>query len=666
MSPTPAELAEESSTTAGSDRNDAAQTNRALTLWSHIPRGSTLDAAEWQRRHRVLQWILALHVPALFLMSLLLGRGLTFTTYLLLPTVVLLLGSQSVARWRRTAAVLNTTGLTYCSIALVVISGGMIEAHFHFFIMIGLIALYQDWMPLGFNIGLTVISHGLGSALQANLIFSHHEGQQNPWLWAAIHGVAVLVAYAGVVAFWGITEDDQNERVELTRRLTTAKAAQQAAALEDINAVFLNIAHRSQAIVHRQLQVLDKAERAEDDPDQLGLLFQLDHLTTRERRNAENLIILGGGQPGRQWRNPVPLLELVRSAASETEQYTRVALGRMPRMMVAGRAVGDLIHLIAELLDNATSFSPPDARIDVRGNRVGKGVVLEVEDQGLGIEPERMEQLNAMLRSDSNLGPSAKSQDWRLGLFVVSRLARRHGISVTLVESAYGGVRAIALIPMSLLTEAPEGPSGTDLMDDLALAGTAPTPAQAGNVNGNGNGSDNGSGNGNGNGHRSGLPRHSRNGRLIEATVTEAPVDAPPAVADTPHVQQLEGPPAVQPDRHPDVQPKGQPVAPKRKPRPAPVPSIDSIAPVTAESEPGAQPTPGRPGLPTRKRQSHVAPELRDAPTSTSDEAEEDTAMIEISTVDDDAAAKQARSRMSAFQRGTAGGRTSSTDHTNQ
>ena len=337
-----------------------------------------------------------------------------------------------------------------------VISNGTIEAHFHFFIMIGLIALYQDWVPLGVNIGLTVISHGLGSALQANLIFNHPAAQQNPWLWAGIHGVAVLVAYAGVVAFWGITEDDQNDRVELTRRLTEARAAQQAAALEDINAVFLNIAHRSQAIVHRQLQVLDKAERAEEDPDQLGLLFQLDHLTTRERRNAENLIILGGGQPGRQWRNPVPLLELVRSAASETEQYTRVALGRMPRMMVAGRAVGDLIHLIAELLDNATSFSPPDARIDVRGNRVGKGVVLEIEDQGLGIEPERMEQLNEMLRSDSNIGPSAKSQDWRLGLFVVSRLARRHGINVTLVESAYGGVRAIALIPMTLLTDVPE------------------------------------------------------------------------------------------------------------------------------------------------------------------------------------------------------------------
>jgi signal transduction histidine kinase len=595
-------------------------------LWSHIPRGNTLDGAEWSRRHQVLQWVLGLHIPALFLMSLLLGRGLVFTAYLLLPTIILLGSSQATRSWRRLSSVLNTAGLTYCSIALVVISQGAIEAHFHFFIMIGLIALYQDWVPLGVNIGITVISHGLGTALQANLIFNHPAAQQNPWLWAGIHGVAVLVAYAGVVAFWGITEDDQNDRVELTRRLTEARAAQQAAALEDINAVFLNIAHRSQAIVHRQLQVLDKAERAEEDPDQLGLLFQLDHLTTRERRNAENLIILGGGQPGRQWRNPVPLLELVRSAASETEQYTRVALGRMPKMMVAGRAVGDLIHLIAELLDNATSFSPPDARIDVRGNRVGKGVVLEIEDQGLGIEPERMAQLNEMLRSDSNIGPSAKSQDWRLGLFVVSRLARRHGINVTLVESAYGGVRAIALVPMTLLTDVPETETDDETPGDLALAGTLPAPAPAPNGNGsNGNGS---------NGHRpQPRPRHALNGRVTEATVV---ADAPAPAAPAPDAPAPETP---------------APAAPAAVEGPAP--AAPAAGAPTATNQ-------GRPGLPTRKRQAHVAPELKEAPAPAEADLGADepgTAAIETFTVADDAAAQQARSRMSAFQRGTAGGR---------
>lgn len=634
MTGTPAELTQQSPATANQDGTNP-ESRRGLL--SHLPRGNTLDASEWNRRHQVLQWVLGLHIPALFLMSLLMGRGLVFTAYLLLPTIVLLGLSQGLRRARRMSAVLNTVGLTYCSIALVVITQGTIEAHFHFFIMIGLIALYQDWLPLGVNIALTVISHGLGSAFGPNVIFNHPAAQQHPWLWAGIHGIAVLVAYAGVVAFWGITEDDQNERTELTKRLTAAKAAQQAAALEDINAVFLNIAHRSQAIVHRQLQVLDKAERAEEDPDQLGLLFQLDHLTTRERRNAENLIILGGGQPGRQWRNPVPLLELVRSAASETEQYTRVALGRMPRMLVAGRAVGDLIHLIAELLDNATSFSPPDARIDVRGNRVGKGVVLEIEDQGLGIEPERMEQLNEMLRSDSNIGPSAKSQDWRLGLFVVSRLARRHGISVTLVESAYGGVRAIALIPMTLLTDAPDSdPEIDEPGGDLALAGTVPAPRPSTN------------GSTNGNGHRpQPRPRHARNGRATEPAVTEAP--APAAAA-----------PAVEAPAAPAAAPTAPAPAEQAPARPtAPAEQAPARPSTPADARPSPKPTPGRPGLPSRRRQAHVAPELLETP---------DGELPQPAAVDagadpgsDDAAAEAARSRMSAFQRGTVGGRANNT-----
>ena len=576
-------------------------------------------------------------------MSLLLGRGLVFTAYLLLPTIVLLGTSQASRHWRRLAAVLNTSGLTYCSIALVVITNGTIEAHFHFFIMIGLIALYQDWVPLGVNIALTVISHGLGSALRANLIFNHPAAQQNPWLWAGIHGVAVLVAYAGVVAFWGITEDDQNDRVELTRRLTEARAAQQAAALEDINAVFLNIAHRSQAIVHRQLQVLDKAERAEEDPDQLGLLFQLDHLTTRERRNAENLIILGGGQPGRQWRNPVPLLELVRSAASETEQYTRVAIGRMPRMMVAGRAVGDLIHLLAELLDNATSFSPPDARIDVRGNRVGRGVVLEIEDQGLGYRAgaaraaERDAAQRLQHRAERQVaglaagavrgqpaGPAARHQ--------------RHPGRVGLRRRA--GDRAGADDPVD------RGP-GRRRRARRHGAGRHRSGAAAGAQRQHGNGT-------NGNGHRpQPRPRHARNGRAAEAAPVEAgpghagpgraglgpvgsdgPADAGPTGADPAGA----GPSRRRPSRRrrgngwPAGTPSGTPrpsrwspsTSRSNRPRSS-GPCVRSAATRASRRRPPPcrrttrwhSPGPARPpGLPTRKRQSHVAPELRDAPDS--------------------------------------------------
>ena len=236
------------------------------------------------------------------------------------------------------------------------------------------------------------------------------------------------------------------------QQMAVATAVQEAKTREGINAVFLNIARRSQTIVHHQLQVLDSAERAVDNPDQLQLLFQLDHSTIRERRNAENLIILGGGQLGRQWRNSVALVEIVRSAVAEAEQYTRVMVARVPDVLVDGRAVADLIHLLAELIDNATSFSPPGSPIEVRGNPVGKGVVVEVEDQGLGIEAERRETLNKMFRDPPDFGLMALLDDPRIGFFVVARLAHQHGMRVSLTESTYGGVRAGVLIPSVLIT----------------------------------------------------------------------------------------------------------------------------------------------------------------------------------------------------------------------
>jgi signal transduction histidine kinase len=236
------------------------------------------------------------------------------------------------------------------------------------------------------------------------------------------------------------------------QQTAVAAAVQEAKTSEGINAVFLNIARRSQTIVHHQLQVLDSAERAVDNPDQLQLLFQLDHSTTRERRNAENLIILGGGQLARQWRNSVSLVEIVRSAVAEAEQYTRVTIARVPDVLVDGRAVADLIHLLAELVDNATSFSPPGSPIEVRGNPVGKGVVIEVEDQGLGIEAERRESLNKMFRDPPDFGIMALLEDPRVGFFVVARLARQHAIRVSLTESTYGGVRAGVVIPNALIS----------------------------------------------------------------------------------------------------------------------------------------------------------------------------------------------------------------------
>ncbi|WP_227837735.1 sensor histidine kinase [Nocardia aurantia] len=223
---------------------------------------------------------------------------------------------------------------------------------------------------------------------------------------------------------------------------------------EGVRAVFLNIAHRSQIVVHRLLEILDEAESRQEDPAMLDTLFRMDHLATRERRNAENLIILGGGQPGRQWRRPVPLVELVRSAIGETLDYARVQAAKMPESHVIGAVVADLIHLLAELVDNATAFSPPESRVAVTGTVVGRGIVVEISDQGMGMQPADMDRANVMLSDPPDFGVGTLSEDSRLGLFVVAQLAGRHGISVRLAESDYGGVRAIVLIPASLLAAA--------------------------------------------------------------------------------------------------------------------------------------------------------------------------------------------------------------------
>ncbi|MFE5285994.1 nitrate- and nitrite sensing domain-containing protein [Nocardia sp. NPDC056611] len=218
-----------------------------------------------------------------------------------------------------------------------------------------------------------------------------------------------------------------------------------------INAVFLNIAHRSQVVVHRLLALLDRAERSEENPRQLELLFQLDHLATRARRNAENLIILGGEQPGRRWRNPVALLDLVRGAVSESADYTRIQTERMPDVRIASHAVADVIHLLAELMDNATACSPPENPVSVSGVLVGRGAVVEIIDQGLGMSEAEFAEHNATLADPPDFSVATVSGNTRLGLFVVAKLSGRHGISVRLNESVYGGVRAVVLIPSTLM-----------------------------------------------------------------------------------------------------------------------------------------------------------------------------------------------------------------------
>jgi signal transduction histidine kinase len=230
-----------------------------------------------------------------------------------------------------------------------------------------------------------------------------------------------------------------------------AAAVKESQAREGVNRVFLDIAHRNQGLVHRQLKILDKLEREEENPEQLDSLFQLDHLATRARRNAENLIVLAGEQPGRQWRKPVRLIDVLRAGVAETEQYVRVRVNPVPDTALVGAAVADAIHLIAELVDNATAFSSPRSQVQVHSSEVPQGVVVEIEDHGLGMSPEDRERANEMLADPPEFDAMALKGESRLGLFVVARLGARRGIRVELRESPYGGTLALVLIPSDII-----------------------------------------------------------------------------------------------------------------------------------------------------------------------------------------------------------------------
>ncbi|MGI5241425.1 sensor histidine kinase [Dactylosporangium sp. CA-139066] len=215
-----------------------------------------------------------------------------------------------------------------------------------------------------------------------------------------------------------------------------------------MNEVFLNIARRSQTLLHRQLSLLDGMERRTSEPDDLADLFRVDHLATRMRRHAEDLVILAGATPGRGWRNPVPVIDVVRGAVSEVEDYARVQVLPVGEGAVVGRAVGDVIHLLAELLENATAYSPPHTRVQVTGQSVPNGFVVEVEDRGLGMAAEAIEAANRRLAQPPEFDPASSAQ---LGLFVVAQLAARHRVRVMLRPSPYGGVTAVVLLPMELV-----------------------------------------------------------------------------------------------------------------------------------------------------------------------------------------------------------------------
>ncbi|WP_344010681.1 sensor histidine kinase [Streptomyces thermospinosisporus] len=251
-------------------------------------------------------------------------------------------------------------------------------------------------------------------------------------------------------------EYDKNELGEVGQALNTLQRAAVEAAVKQaelragVSEVFVNLARRSQVLLHKQLTLLDAMERRTEDTQELADLFRLDHLTTRMRRHAEGLVILSGAAPSRQWRKPVQLMDVVRAAVAEVEDYERIEVRRLPRVAVTGPAVADLTHLVAELLENATVFSPPHTAVQVLGERVANGFTLEIHDRGLGMTAEAL--LDANLRLAETPEFELSDTD-RLGLFVVSRLAQRQNVRVSLQPSPYGGTTAVVFIPDALLTD---------------------------------------------------------------------------------------------------------------------------------------------------------------------------------------------------------------------
>ena len=268
--------------------------------------------------------------------------------------------------------------------------------------------------------------------------------------------------------------------------------------------VFVSLARRNQSLLQRQLRLIDALEHKASDSAALADLFALDHLTTRMRRHAESLAILSGAAPGRSWTEPVPVIDVIRAAMAEVEDYRRVTVLTTSEDAVAAPAVADMIHLLAELIENATMFSPSGTRVEVRADRVANGFAVEIDDRGLGIEAAQLAEINQQLAQPPDFDLANAD---RLGLFVGAKLAARHGVRVSLRQSPYGGTTAIVLMPNGIIvlvsaSAAPDTsalprarrvtgrPAALDLGSGAALALTGrravppslPGPAQPGSL----------------------------------------------------------------------------------------------------------------------------------------------------------------------------------------
>ncbi|AWK12225.1 ATP-binding protein [Streptomyces spongiicola] len=402
--------------------------------------------------------------------------------------------------------------------------------------------------------------------------------------------------------------------------------------------VFVNLARRLQSLVHREIQLLDELENEVEDPELLKGLFHVDHLATRIRRHAENLAVLGGAISRRQWSNPVTMTEVLRSAIAEVEQYPRVKLVPPIDGTLRGHAVADVIHLLAELVENATLFSAPHTQVLLRASRVTAGLAVEVEDRGLGMPLSEQNKMNALLADPDQVNVAHLLQDGRIGLFVVSALARRHGIAVRLQSNIYGGIQAVLVLPQGLLgaeegaqggaaqpgahrhpdqppaataavaggvagRERAAGPAAAAPGPAAAPAGAAPHPAaeprQAADT------------------HRTGGQRS----LTYTTSMPGMPHHQPPAESAGPAPLPVRGGHPDRPDPTAPGTSAGRAAAPRAPVPPPPQaplpPPQQASAPGHAAPPPGSPAVPGtagRPQLPKRRAQEHLVPQLRDDP----------------------------------------------------
>ncbi|MER7731447.1 nitrate- and nitrite sensing domain-containing protein [Streptomyces erythrochromogenes] len=427
------------------------------------------------------------------------------------------------------------------------------------------------------------------------------------------------------------------EALGTVHRAALSAAVERAELASGVSGVFVNLARRSQVLVHKQLTLLDSMERRADDPNELGDLFRLDHLTTRMRRHAESLIILSGAAPGRAWRTPVPLTNVVRAAVSEIEDYPRVEVRHLAEAAVVGGAVADLTHLLAELIENAAQFSPPHTRVRVSGEPVGTGYVLEVEDRGLGMGRESLADANRRIEQSEDLDLFDSD---RLGLFVVSRLSARHGVKVHLRTSPYGGTTAVVLLPTSMLQGA------LDAGDQAAGPAVAdPGPA-----------------------HREQQPAAS--GRSASGSSRDRGAAAPQPLAVAVVRDDARGPAAVRDDAR-RIPARDESPAAAEEPRPAPVAPLrprsaagagtrtEAAAPASA---PVAASTPAPASasvteLPRRVRQASLVPQLREAPTPKEPDG------IRLPEDPPGRSPEEARDRMAAYRAGWVRGAEENSPH---